>query len=488
MTITKRLARTTPESQGIPSIAILDYLDAVKSAGQELHSFMLLRKGSVVAEAWWPPYGPEVPHMLYSLSKSFTSSAAGLAISEGHFTLDDPVLKFFPDDKPDNVSANLAAMEIRHLLTMSTGHDQDATGDSCSHPDGNWARGFLSLPVDHVPGTHFVYNSAATYMIAAIVEKVTGMGLLEYLQPRLMGPLGIIGATWETCPRGIAAGGWGLDIRTEDIACFGQLYLQKGVWNGKRILSEHWVAEATSRQVDNGSDANSDWAQGYGYQFWRSRQNAYRGDGAFGQYCIVMPEQEAVAAITSGIGDMQAALNMVWKHLLPAMGSEPVQEDYAAQELLQARLSNLQIAVPEGEIVSTLCSEVTGKTYRFTENDLKIESVSFSMKVDRIDIRIQDADGNHNLECGIGAWVSGVTTFLLSRVQRRSVTNPDWKTAAYGIWTSPNILTVKLCFYETPFTPTMTFHFSEIGLKLDLRGSISFGPSEWLSLEGRHSN
>ena len=320
-TTENQLQRTSPESQGIASAAILRFVEAAESQIHELHSFMLLRHGSVVAEGWWSPYSPEHPHILFSLSKSFTSTAVGLAVAEGHFTVDDPVLSFFPDDAPAEVSANLAAMRVRHLLSMSTGHDEDTTGPITARPDGNWIKGFFEEPVLHEPGTHFLYNSGASYMLSAIVQKTTGMKVIDYLRPRLFEPLGIDNPTWQECPQEINVGGWGLNIRTEDIARFGQLYLNKGIWGERRILSEAWVEEATSYQVSNGDDPESDWAQGYGYQFWRCRHNIYRGDGAFGQYSIVMPEQDAVLAITGGVGDMQQPLNLVWDILLPAMGT-----------------------------------------------------------------------------------------------------------------------------------------------------------------------
>ncbi len=485
MTSSKRLLRSSPESMGISSNAILSYIVAAEQAGQELHSFMLLRKGSIVAEGWWQPYSPEIPHMLYSLSKSFTSSAAGLAIEEGLISLDDLVLKYFPDEKPVEVSTNLAAMQLRHLLSMSTGHDQDATGNSCGSPDGNWARGFLSLPVDHVPGTHFVYNSAATYMVAAIVEKVTGMGLLAYLHPRLLDPLGIMEAVWETCPRGIVTGGWGLNIRTEDIAAFGQLYLQKGVWNGKRILSEEWVSEATSKQVENGSDPDSDWQQGYGYQFWRSRHNAFRGDGAFGQYCIVLPDEEVVIAVTSGLGDMQAPLNTIWEYLIPAFQSESLPADSAANAQLNEKLTSLLIPVPNGKSDLAAFSELTEKTYHFAENEMHFKSVALSQFGEDITITFVNDIGSHSFVCGIGKRASSSTTFLMNAVLRPSPSKLDWKSAAYGSWTSENTFTIKLCLYETPFTPVFTFQFFGNELKLSIKGNIGFGPSEWPTLSGK---
>ena len=304
-----QLPRSTPAAQGVAAAGILAFVDAVEAASLGLHSLMLLRHGQVVAEGWWAPYSAAAPHMLFSLSKSFTSTAVGLAVAEGRLSVEDPVVDFFPAQAPRQVSANLAAMRVRHLLTMSTGHAADTTEAMTAAKDGNWVRAFLAQPVDHAPGAPFVYNSGATYMLAAIVQQLTGSTLLDYLTPRLLAPLGIEGATWESCPRGINTGGWGLSIKTEDIARFGQLYLQRGVWQGQQLIPATWVDAATARQVANGSNPDSDWEQGYGYQFWRCRHGAYRGDGAFGQYCLVLPDQDAVLAITAGVEDMQAVLN-----------------------------------------------------------------------------------------------------------------------------------------------------------------------------------
>ena len=217
--------------------------------------------------------------------------------------------------------------------------------------DDNWARAFLAQPVEYEPGTHFLYDSGATYMLSAIVQKLTGMPLVKYLEPRLFEPLGIRSYVWETCPRGINTGGWGLSITTEDIACFGQMYLQKGMWNGQRILPESWIETATAFHSDNrGNDTNAsvDWQQGYGFQFWRCQHNAYRGDGAFGQFCVVMPEQDAVFVATAGVQDMQSVLDLVWKHLLPGMGSEALPEDGAVEDRLRERLETLTLPLQQG--------------------------------------------------------------------------------------------------------------------------------------------
>ena len=341
---THPLPRSTPEAQGISAAALLAFVEAADSQIDAMNSFMLLRHGQVVAEGWWAPYDARTPHVLYSLSKSFTSTAVGLAAADGRFSIYDRVLKFFPEDAPPDPSANLRAMRIHDLLRMSTGHQTEAALGLASDGSGRtWTQIFLAHPVPFTPGTHFLYNTPATYMLSAIVQKTTGMTVLDYLQPRLFQPLGIEKPTWDTSPQGIDAGGFGLRLHTEDIAKFGQLLLQKGAWNGQQLLPAAWVEAATSLQTANGGDPNSDWNQGYGYQFWRTRHHAFRGDGAFGQYCIVLPDLDAVLVITSGVRDMGAVMNLAWDKLLPAMQATPLPPDSAADARLRARLAALTL-------------------------------------------------------------------------------------------------------------------------------------------------
>jgi CubicO group peptidase (beta-lactamase class C family) len=302
---------------------------------------MLVRHGQVIAEAWWKPEAADKPHVLWSLSKSFASTAVGLAAAEGKLRLEDPLLKFFPTEAPANPSDNLKAMRVRDVLSMSGGHDVEPKFDIAAGPS---VKEFLAHPVPHPPGTWFRYNTPGTYMLSAIVTKATGQTVLDYLKPRLFEPLGIAHPEWTASAEGYSIGGYGLFIRTEDIAKFGQLYLQKGKWNGKQLLPEKWVEAATSKQVDNDkapSGKNADWRQGYGFQFWRCQHNAFRGDGRDGQICLVMPEQDAVIAITAQTGQMQGELDLVWKILLPAFQPKPLPADAAELEKLKQTAANL---------------------------------------------------------------------------------------------------------------------------------------------------
>jgi CubicO group peptidase (beta-lactamase class C family) len=336
------LPRSTPEAQGVSSAAIRAYVESADKQINTLHSFMLVRHGHVIAEGWWKPEAADKPHVLWSLSKSFNSTAVGLAIEEGKLSLDDPVLKFFPADAPADPSDNLKAMRVRDLLTMSGGHD---TEPKFKIETGPSVKEFLAQPVLHKPGTYFRYNTPGSYTLSAIVTKATGQTVLEYLKPRLFEPLGIENPQWGTSAEGFNFGGYGLFLRTEDIARFGQLYLQKGKWNGKQLIPEKWVEAATSKQVDNDkapSGKNPDWRQGYGFQFWRCQHNCYRGDGRDGQICLVMPEQDAVIAITALTGQMQTELDLVWDKLLPAFHSEPLPENAVEQEKLKQTLAELK--------------------------------------------------------------------------------------------------------------------------------------------------
>ena len=332
------MLRSTPESQGVSSANIIEFIEYADSKINSMHSFMLVRHGKVVAEAWWNPESADKPHVLFSLSKSFTSTAVGLAVAEGKLNVDDLVIQFFPEEAPTEVSANLKAMRVRDLLTMSAGHQDEVNLKSEAH----WRKAFLNHPVPHKPGTHFKYNTPATYMLSAIVQKVTGETVLDYLKPRLFEPMGIAQPKWDSSPEGISLGGYGLFVRTEDIAKFGQLYLQKGTWQGKQLVPAEWIEQATSKQVSNGSDPSRDWDQGYGFQFWRCRHDAYRGDGKDGQFCIVLPKLDAVIAITANTGDMQAELNVVWDKLLPAFHDKPLPESPSDQARLKLIVNELK--------------------------------------------------------------------------------------------------------------------------------------------------
>jgi CubicO group peptidase (beta-lactamase class C family) len=479
----RTLPRSLPEAQGVASSGVLDFISAVESARLNVHSLMLVRRGQVVAEGWWAPYAAHLKHTMYSLSKSFTSTAVGMAVAEGRLKVDDKVISFFPQDLPATISPNLAAMEVKHLLMMGSGHMVDALfGANFTLTEKNWVASILSRPVEKQPGTHFLYNNACTFLLSAIVQKVTGQTLLAYLTPRLFEPLGVEDADWELNPQGVNDGAWGLRVRTEDIAKLGQLYLQQGQWNGKRLLQEAWVKEASQFQIPNASNpdpsknAASDWAQGYGYQFWRCRNEAFRGDGAFGQYCIVAPKQDAVIAMTSETSDMQAILNAVWTHLLPAMKNDKLAPDSKAASQLKQKLSSLTLALPVGQNASPVAARVDKKVFSIADNSLSVNRVSLAFERDKSVFTMNDAKGAHRIVCGAGRWLEGFTDLSAAPVHMVTTapwTDPKIRIAAAGAWSDENTFVMNWRFTETAHYQTVTCRFDGENIQVEFKRSVT---------------
>lgn len=309
-------------------------VDAILAADEadnsvQFESLMVLKHGKVVYEGWYGDAAPDKPHQMFSVSKSFTATAVGMAVDAGLLKVTDKLVDFFPDKLPEEVSDNLKAVTVHDLLTMNSGQETEARFRGSE----DWVTSFLAHPFVHTPGTWYCYNSLGTYMLSAIVQKLTGEKVLDYLTPRLFEPLHIEIPEWEESPQGINAGGWGLQLKTEDMAKFGQLFLQKGVWNGQRLISEAWVNEASKYQVPSVpagtrpdeieakglTPENCSFLLGYGYQMWRCPENAYRADGARGQYIMVIPDSDAVIAITANSGNLQAEQDLVYKYLFPAL-------------------------------------------------------------------------------------------------------------------------------------------------------------------------
>jgi hypothetical protein len=355
----------------------------------------------------------------------------------------------------------------------------NGAGGNSSPDDDNWPRTFLSLPVEYEPGTWFVYNTAATYMLAAIITRLTGQSLLDYLRPRLFDPLGIENPTWESDPRGVNLGGTGLHIKTEDIARFGQLYLQRGLWNGRRLLTEEWIAEATHATSDNSNtQTNPDWMVGYGYQFWRSRHNCYRGDGAFGQFCLVMPEQDAVLAIVSGVRDMQAVLDNVWAHLLPAMQAQSLPANPQACDELRARLAGLSLPLPDGQFSSPRAATVHGKSYVLAANDLQLKSAAIEFGAEVDTLTLCDERGPHRVQIGHGSWMNGTANL-------RGV--GDEPVAACGAWTDDDTCEVRICIQESEVCPVLRFRFEAgqfAALHLEVEPNVSWGDTAVVTIAG----
>lgn len=365
----------TPEEAGISSRGLLNYLDAVANTPEvEHHAIMVLRHGKLAATMNFAPYDNQTPHMLFSLSKSFTSAAAGFAVQEGLLHWEDKVLDILPEKAPENPSQWLQSVTLSHLLMMGSGLDPKS--DEVGGED--WAKAVLACECDHEPGTHFHYNSHGTYLVSCMVQRVTGMTVRDYLLPRLFEPLGIPKPEWDCCPEGINVGGWGLYLSCDSIARFGQCLVQKGMWQGRQLLPLEWYEKATVKQIDNSGGTeqpDNEWAQGYGYQFWCTRGNRFRGDGAFGQVCMVSPDLDMVVAITCGTNDMGKEMQLLHEYLFPAAQMDPGTAE--EQEELTRRLAALQHPWPaddgsDVEIAGTFSDGETTLTIQQEAGGLRI--------------------------------------------------------------------------------------------------------------------
>jgi len=476
------LAQSTPEAEGVSSSGISAFLDATAHSKTEFHSFMFLRHGKIIAQGWWHPYRADLRHTLYSCSKSFTATAVGFAIAEKKLSLDDKVVSFFPGDLPDTVSAWLKELDVRDVLMMSDGQDPDPSFNVAAR-DSNWIRGFLATPIVHEPGTQFLYNSLGTYMLSAIVQKVTGQRVLDYLRPRFFTPLGIRNMDWETDLQGINTGGWGLRLKTEDMAKFAELFLQHGKWNGKQLLPPGWAETASTMKILQDPDAppskrdSSDWLQGYCYQMWRCRHDAYRGDGAYGQFMIVMPDQDAVLAITAETPDMQEEINLVWKYLLPACRQGRLPANPAADAMLREKIQGLGLKLPAGDAAGK--SGAGGKTFIAGNNSLGLRRISFNFSNASCGVVFADDTAAYRIDFGSGRWQEGTTrlhgpSLVSSAVENTAMLYPAKIAAAYA-WTDPQTLELVVRYIETPHTEYYFCHFQGDRLTVTASRSLDFG-------------
>ncbi len=379
-------ARSTPERMGIESRAILAVLDAIVREQKDIHSMLVLRGGVLVHEQYFAPYTREMQHDMFSCSKTFTSMLIGIAQGKGLLRLEERVCSFFPEIPVEHPSANLDAMTIRDLLVMGTGHAEDVSGVVMRPDQPDWARVFLNQPVEYVPGTHFAYNTAATYMLSAILTKVTGRTALELAREWIFSRIGIEGASWESCPRGISLGGTGLRVRPVDMARFGMLIANEGVWRGERVVPAEYIREARTAQIDNrGKNPDPNWNAGYGYQMWQCSFGPFRADGMGGQFIVIDLERDLVVVFTSALGaDIGVPLKYIENILLPGVHAEALPEDATAQAALLRRARELADPAPSAAPEGMPWGE-----YALEENPLGIARLGWSQ--DEISLERQGA-------------------------------------------------------------------------------------------------
>lgn len=492
-----KLPRSIPELEGVSSAGILDFLNAVDTGRQEIHSFMFLRHGKVIAEGWWNPYGPDYKHLLYSASKTFTATGIGLAVAENRLKLSDKVISFFPYSLPDSIGPNMKELTVKDLLTMSVGQETPAMGGGS---DEDWITSFIRNEPEHKPGSVFKYNNMATFMLSAIVQQVTGQTLFDYLKPRIFDPLNIRGIDWDRNPQGINLGMIGLRLRTEDLAKFGQLLMQNGKWSNRQLIPEAWVKEATSFKIENYDPSSktpkemSDWAQGYCYQMWRGRNNSVRLDGMAGQFVILFPDKDAIVVLTANARDTQAELNLVHNYLIPAIKSaRPIPSDPAKFAELQKKQKSLSLKLPQSKVSESVFeAKVSGKEFVIQDNDYKIQSVYFTFKNNELSLAIKRDNQVSVIKAGSGVWKTSNTnsasllglprnTMSKSIDANYGILKPVIKVASCYTWNESNILEITSRFVEESLgSQSIICTFSEINGTI----MVSLGPRSAPGLMG----
>ncbi len=449
---THDLAHSTPSAEGVDAVGIEAFLDAMQCSPQtELHSVMVLRHGKIIAEGWRAPYSVDRVHLLYSLSKSFTATAAGFAVAEGIIDLDATVLSYFPELDAEVTDPGSRAIKVRQVASMASGHLGETRPKAFGNDPANPVRGFLLIPPDRSPGTVFAYNQPCTYSLAAIIQRRSGQRLLDYLRPRLFDPLGIDDVAWVEQPPGQNIGYSGMYATTDAVARLGQLYLQRGRWDGRQLLPAAWVDQATGKQIDTPREPNPDWQQGYGFQFWRSR-HGYRGDGAFGQFCLVLPDQDMVVAITAESQDMQGILDAVWRHVLPAVDSadpDPQADGRLAARLGRDALPVIAAEAEPGEPFSRTGAKFTGgpsSGHHATGIDERVGPViteaALHGSAEGWELSITDPGGRLDIRVGTGRWAMSESGGI--------------PVAANGGWVDRTTFVADVVFVETPHKVRVT--------------------------------
>lgn len=464
------LQRAIPEDVGVSSAKLAEFVNRFFEF-KRTHGLIVMRHGRIIAETYCSPCSPSDRHQLFSLSKSFTSTALGIAIGEGLIkSIDTPIISFFPEYDSQRIQERMRRVTLRHLLTMSMGRgscglwgnryseihdafvaspsglDMRAIAEMFAFGDENfgngepWVKNLLEDDLIYEPGTTFIYNSAATFLVSAALRKATGVSLVEYLRPRLFEPLGFSqDLVWDISTEGIERGGTGLNLTVREIAAAGQFWLGGCVLpDGRRIVPEDYFKAATSKQIDNSGPGRAiDWCQGYGFQFWQCQHGAFRGDGASGQLAVMIPEYDAVVAATAGLRDMQKELDVIWDFLLPAFSGAPLPRTPSAVATLRlAENSKCFDFGPDGVPSSSV---PTGEILKFSTEANPYGIIEFDFEQDDFGISIDILFGDGYTDHLRAGWSQPAPSIL-----GRLMHGHSFETFAKAHWSSPKFLEIAM--------------------------------------------
>ena len=466
---TNELQRSIPEAEGVPSEAVITLFDSLTALPHtDIHSVIVLRHGKVIGEIYPTPFAPEYRHTMYSCSKTFVGAAVGLAIADNRLRLTDRIVSFFPEQLPDSVSENLSNITVRHLLTMTSGITPDWNmRNVCT----NWLSTFLAKPVK-TPGVQFEYDSISTYVLSAIIQKVTGMTLLDYLKLKLFNPMNIKEVAWEISPEGIHTGGWGLHIQSESLAKFGLLLLNQGKWKGKQLLSSSWIKQMTSKQMEAGDED-------YGYQMWLcDYPGAVRADGALGQYVLIMPKEDMVVVITEcTLINGRNQRRLVWNKLLSAIKNQALIPGKAYARLKKKQIS-YTLPTVQGKKQSPLATAYANRTITLETNRYGWQHLHLLFGPKEVNLKIDDKNGtSHILPFGYKQWLTGTINayppYSITPVGSFNGLEKTFHVAGSYAWLPTDDLQLKVHYVDWISALDITFHFNGNNVTLTVKENFS---------------
>ncbi len=446
------IEKASLELCGVSSADALKFVEEICRGlpGQETHSFMLIRHGKLLFEGYFNPYNNDTKHTLFSVSKSFASTAIGFLVSEGEIKVDDFIYEYFPELITDDINKENLKITIHDLLSMALGQQGGAVHEAQKRKDLSnvMLYNFFYRNKDIECGTEFRYDSYGTYMLSALVNKITGKSVVEYLMPRLFEPLGIKEPYYIKDDLGISIGYTGMRMSLRDLAKVGLTYLNNGVWKDKQIIPEEWIKLAIQKHIPTDSCSTGlDWQEGYCYQFWRGRYNTYRFCGAFGQMCVMMPDYDAVFVVNSGFDNSKLSfiLDTFYKNIMFNMKDYPLPEDKENNEKLENILSNLSLTFQFSDM-SPMSEFVNGQIYKIEEKG-GYNAVKFSFFKESVAVELLGEDKNYKFEAGFKSPIWGRadgTGFCV-------LENKDCSdTLGTAIWHTKKDLEVTLRFFGSP--------------------------------------
>lgn len=462
------LEHVTPEEVGVDSKAITAFINEINEKKLGLQSFTVVRHDKVCAQGFFKPYSADMPHVMYSMSKSVTSTAIGFAVSEGLLNLNDRVADFFPEYVMSKRPFN-RMLTIRMLLTM---HSDKLITVLEEKGGTDWVSNFFGATFVLPPNTKFNYISENTFMLSAILTKVTGMSMLDYLYPRMFEPLGIEKPFWETDGKGNNAGGWGLYMKSEDLAKFFLPYIHGGKWiDGTQLIPELWVKEATRKQVDSVRDGFIDNMVGYGYQFWRNPiANSYRADGLFGQRCFMFPEYDALVVLNCGEAEDYNIMKVFWKYFPQCFGYGTLPENKEAYSEMLETIDNCHVEdLPATKRNTALEQMVSGRLIRCKTSEFvsvltisitqmlynkpgKINEMKLTFDSEKLSFYWKEKDYENTIEAGLDGEYR-VSEITLGDLHYHTYSKASWQEdGSLKLWIRP---------IETAHVRKFTFLFTD---------------------------